>query len=105
MAPGLLAIAVALAAGQEATRSVTVIHACPVRLLNALVLRGCAGWVSRSGSNLKNELVHHCRFDTREAARAAIFSSIELFYNRTRLHQTLGYRTPVEFEQRYESGA
>lgn len=56
-------------------------------------------------SNLKNELIHHCRFDTREAARAAIFSYIELFYNRRRLHQTLGYRTPVEFEQSYESGA
>lgn len=56
-------------------------------------------------SNLKNELIHHCRFDTREEARTAIFSYIELFYNRKRLHQTLGYRTPLEFEQRYESAA
>jgi transposase InsO family protein len=56
-------------------------------------------------SSLKNELVHHCRFDTRDAARAAIFSYIELFYNRKRLHQTLGYRTPVEFEQQYDGDA
>jgi transposase InsO family protein len=56
-------------------------------------------------SNLKNELVHHCRFESRELARAAIFSYVELFYNRRRLHQTLGYRTPMEFEQSYENGA
>ena len=41
----------------------------------------------------------------RELARAAIFSYMEIFYNRKRPHQTLGYRTPVEFEQSYESGA
>lgn len=49
-------------------------------------------------SSLKNELVHHCDFATREHARAAIFDYIEVFYNRSRIHQTLGYRTPVEFE-------
>jgi transposase InsO family protein len=41
----------------------------------------------------------------REVARTAIFSYIELFYNRKRLHQTLGYRTPLEFEQNYDGGA
>jgi putative transposase len=50
-------------------------------------------------SNLKNELVHHCDFVTREQARAAIFDYTELFYNRKRLHQTLGYRTPEEVER------
>jgi len=44
-------------------------------------------------------------FESREAARTAIFSYIELFYNRKRLQQTLGYRTPVEFEQNYDDGA
>ena len=50
-------------------------------------------------SNLKNELVHHCDFVNRDTARAAIFDYIELFYNRTRLHQTLGYVSPMQFEQ------
>ena len=50
-------------------------------------------------SNLKNELVHQCDFISREAARAAIFDYIEVFYNRQRRHQTLGYLTPVQFEQ------
>jgi len=51
-------------------------------------------------SNLKNELVHHCDFVTREQARSAIFDYIEIFYNRQRRHQTLGYVSPMQFEQR-----
>lgn len=50
-------------------------------------------------SNLKNELVHHCDFYTREAARVAIFDYIEVFYNRQRRHQTLNYLSPLQFEQ------
>ncbi len=56
-------------------------------------------------SNLKNELVYHCVFATRQAARMAIFDYIELFYNRRRLHQTLGYESPVQFELNHECGA
>jgi transposase InsO family protein len=51
-------------------------------------------------SNLKNELVHHVVFDSREHARAAIFDYIEVFYNRQRIHQTLDFVSPNEFEQR-----
>ena len=50
-------------------------------------------------SNLKNEPIHHADFSSRESARAAIFSYIELFYNRRRIHQTLGYVGPVAFEE------
>jgi transposase InsO family protein len=50
-------------------------------------------------SNLKNELTWHCRFQSRDAARAAIFSYIEVFYNRRRLHQTLDYVSPVRYEE------
>ncbi len=49
--------------------------------------------------NLKNELIHHCDFESRDAARSAIFDYIELFYNRRRIHQSLGYVSPVEFER------
>ncbi len=51
-------------------------------------------------SNLKNELVHHCDFVSREAARAAIFDYIEVFYNRQRRHQSLNYLTPAQFERK-----
>ncbi len=51
-------------------------------------------------STLKNELVHHATFQSREEARTAIFEYIEVFYNRERLHQTLGYLAPAEYERR-----
>lgn len=54
-------------------------------------------------SNLKNEWVHHHDFKTREEAKLAIFDYIECFYNRQRLHQTLGYQTPAEVERRYHA--
>ena len=49
-------------------------------------------------STLKNELTHGQAFVTREAARMAIVSYIQGFYNRKRLHQTLGYRTPASVD-------
>lgn len=54
---------------------------------------------------LKTELVYHCRFQTREQAKQAIFEYIEVFYNRQRKHSTLGYQTPVEFEQQWQQAA
>jgi putative transposase len=50
-------------------------------------------------SSLKNELVHHCSFKTRDEARTAIFEYIELFYNRQRRHQSLDYVSPVDYER------
>lgn len=49
-------------------------------------------------STLKNDLIHHRRWATRDEARQAIFDFIELFYNRQRAHAYLGFRSPVEFE-------
>ncbi len=48
--------------------------------------------------NLKNELTHDKTYQNRDQARADIFEYIEMFYNRQRLHQTLDYVSPTEFE-------
>ena len=49
-------------------------------------------------SSLKYEVVYHQRFATFAEARSAIFNYIETFYNRTRLHSSLAYRSPLAFE-------
>jgi putative transposase len=51
-------------------------------------------------STLKNELVHHQTYHTRDEASREIFAFIEGFYNRQRLHQSLRYLSPLEFERR-----
>jgi putative transposase len=77
---------------------------------SALAERGIEPSMSRKGNcwdnavaesffaSLKKELVHEANFATRAEARGAIFEYIEVFYNRERLHSTIGYVTPEEFE-------
>lgn len=49
-------------------------------------------------NNIKNEMIWHNKFNNRNEAKSAIFNYIEIFYNRQRIHQSLGYRTPNDFE-------
>ncbi len=74
----------------------------------ALAARGIVPSMSRKGdcwdnapiesffATLKSELVHRRRYFTREEARRSVFEFIEVFYNRKRLHSSLGYRTPAQ---------
>jgi len=52
---------------------------------------------------LKNELVHHERFATREEARDKLFDYIEVFYNRMRIHSAADYFAPAQYEARYHA--
>jgi transposase InsO family protein len=47
---------------------------------------------------LKNELINTRVWPTRAAARQAIFEYIESWYNLRRLHSSLGYRSPAQYE-------
>jgi transposase InsO family protein len=49
---------------------------------------------------VKTEAIFHEDFETRAQAQAFIFEWIEVFYNRHRLHSTLGYLSPVAFEEK-----
>jgi transposase InsO family protein len=49
-------------------------------------------------ATLKTELVHHEQYATRDDARRSIFEYIEAFYNRKRIHSSLGYVSPEVFE-------
>ena len=50
-------------------------------------------------STLKAELVSNLEFPSRQAAKTAIFEYLETFYNTRRLHSSLGYRSPADFEE------
>lgn len=49
---------------------------------------------------LKTELTHWNNYLTREEAKRDIFEYVEIFYNRVRLHSSIGYLSPVEFEEK-----
>jgi len=48
---------------------------------------------------MKTEHIYLTHYRTREEAKTSIFEYIEVFYNRLRLHSTLGYMSPLEFEK------
>src|SRR5207248_9683802 len=50
-------------------------------------------------ASLKRELVHDESYTSREQAKASSFESVEAFDNRARLHSSLGYLSPEEFER------
>jgi putative transposase len=50
---------------------------------------------------LKTEFIHTQSFVNREDTKTAIVEWIEVFYNRQRIHSTLDYRSPIQFEQEY----
>ncbi len=47
---------------------------------------------------LKTELIYQQKFKTREQARSAIFEYIECFYNRERIHTSIGFTSPEKYE-------
>jgi putative transposase len=55
--------------------------------------------VEGADGSFKQELVHRETYMTREEARRSLFEYIEVFYNRRRLHSTLGYVSPVQYEE------
>jgi putative transposase len=87
------------------------------RFRNLLAIHACLQSMSAKGNcydnavtetffhTLKVELVHRCRFLSRNEARMLIFEYIESFYNRQRLHSTLGYISPEEFEEKAMANA
>jgi len=55
-------------------------------------------------ATLKTELVYRRSWGTRTDLRAAVFQYIEMFYNRRRLHSSIGYKSPAQFESEYALG-
>jgi transposase InsO family protein len=56
-------------------------------------------------ATLKAELIYRRAWRARLDLRTAVFEYIEVFYNRERLHSTLGYKSPAAFEQEFLAAA
>ena len=54
---------------------------------------------------LKGELVEHARYQARAEAQSDIFGYLEVFYNRQRIHSTIGYVSPLTYEQAFHQRA
>lgn len=80
---------------------------------NTLVAHGMVASMSGKGNcydnapveswfaSLKVECVDGIRYKSRKEARSSLFDYIEIFYNRQRLHSSLGYLSPLAYEQQY----
>ncbi len=89
---------------------------CSHEYLNLLDRFGLTASMSRKGNcfdnapmgsfwgTLKQELIHHRRYRTRQEAIRDITEYIEIFYNRQRRQARLGFLSPVAYEQRYYAG-
>jgi len=73
---------------------------CKANLIRPSVGRTGVCWDNAAAESffaaLKNEMYYRQHWPTRARARFAVAEYIEVFYNRRRLHSTLGYRTPSE---------
>ena len=56
-------------------------------------------------ATLKNELIHRRSWTSRLELRSALFEYLEIFYNRRRLHSSINYKTPAQFEQDFADAA
>ena len=59
--------------------------------------------VERFFWSLKHEWTKHRRYENLEEARVSVFQYIETFYNSKRIHQTLEYQSPDEFERKHHA--
>ena len=73
---------------------------CTTRGIRASVGRTGVCWDNAAAESffaaLKNEMYYRHAWPTQARARLAVAEYIEVFYNRKRLHSTLGYRTPFQ---------
>jgi len=117
LADGLVTAAFEAAWMQRRPQAGLLVHSdrgfqyCGQRFREVLSKNACVQSMSATGNcydnavtetffhTLKVELVNRLRFQSRSDARKCIFEYIESFYNRQRLHSTLGYKSPLEFEE------
>jgi len=74
------------------------------KMIGSMSRKGCCydnGCIESFHSVIKRELIHLETYATREKAKRDIWEYIELWYNRLRIHSSIGYKTPVQFQAAY----
>jgi putative transposase len=94
----------------QGTQYVSLIFAERCRQANIEISMGCSSAYDNAVAesffaSLTKDLIRRHTFRTRAEARTAVFDYIETFYNPIRLHSTLGYLSPVEYERMKEQKA
>jgi putative transposase len=80
-----------------------ILNNCGVRQSFSRVgMPGDNSWSESFFANLKKERFHWKHYETREDVRAAVFSYIEVYYNRKRAQKSLGYISPRQYFERLE---
>ncbi|OTW90768.1 hypothetical protein BK702_09240 [Bacillus thuringiensis serovar cameroun] len=73
---------------------------CPSNYFSSILI-SLRKLYNRTYKTIKRELIQGAKFKTPEQARKEIFKYIELYYNTKRIHSSLDYLSPVEFEKDY----
>ena len=63
--------------------------------------RGGCPYDNSCFASLRKEKIFRRKYDTIEDVKKDVFWYIEIFYNRKRRYSTLGYKTPVEYRNKY----
>lgn len=74
------------------------------KMIGSMSRKGCCydnACIESFHSVIKRELIHLETYATRERAKRDIWEYIELWYNRLRIHSSIGYKTPVQFQVAY----
>jgi len=56
-------------------------------------------------ATVKRELINDMNWESKEELEAALFEYIEIYYNRKRVHSSLDYMTPQEYDDSYQETA
>ena len=75
------------------------------KMIGSMSRKGCCydnACIESFHSVIKRELIHLETFKTRAQAKQQIWEYIERWYNRGRIHSSIGYKTPVQFQSAYQ---
>lgn len=76
------------------------------QMIGSMSRKGCCydnACIESFHSVIKRELIHLEKFKTRSRAKREIWEYIERWYNRRRIHSSIDYKTPVQFQAMYEN--